>query len=157
MVASSDTGIELNDTNAPRQSRNVSSSSTTTSTAPISSELRNFAIALSMKLAGRSSAGWYCTPRSASSGASVVEPLLQLARDVERVGAVLGRGLDQDAGATTDDGIAKARRRIVAGRWRCRRCAAAPFGVATTACASASAEAPGACACSTMRCVAVSR
>ena len=56
MVASSDTGIELNDTNAPRQSRNVTSSSTTTSTAPISSELRSFAIALSMKLAGLSSA-----------------------------------------------------------------------------------------------------
>ena len=69
-VASSDTGIELNEISAPRQSRNVTSSSPTTSTAPTSSELRSFAIALSMKLAGLRSAAWYCTPCAASAGAS---------------------------------------------------------------------------------------
>ena len=69
-VVSSASGIELNDTSAPRQSRSVTSSSATTSTAPISSELRSFSIALSMKLAGRSSAGWYSTPCFFSDGAS---------------------------------------------------------------------------------------
>ena len=57
-VASSDTGMALKEMSAPRQSRSVTSSSTITRAAPISSELRSLAMALSMKLAGRSSAGW---------------------------------------------------------------------------------------------------
>jgi hypothetical protein len=60
-----------NEIRAPRQSRSVTSSSTTTSSAPINSELRSLAMALSMKLAGRSSAGWYWMPRCASCGARV--------------------------------------------------------------------------------------
>ncbi len=58
IVASSETGIAPKDMSAPRQSRSVSSNSTTTSAAPTRSELRSLAMALSMKLAGRSSAGW---------------------------------------------------------------------------------------------------
>src|SRR5256884_968860 len=58
IVASSETGIAPKDMSAPRQSRSVSSNTTTTSAAPTRSELRSLAMALSMKLAGRSSAGW---------------------------------------------------------------------------------------------------
>ena len=57
-VASSDSGIDENEISAPRQSRKVASSKITTSTAPMSSEARSRVSARSMKLAGRSSAGW---------------------------------------------------------------------------------------------------
>ncbi len=57
-AASSDSGMEENEISAPRQSRNAASSSITTSTAPIRSDARRPISALSMKLAGRSSAGW---------------------------------------------------------------------------------------------------
>jgi len=56
-VVNKASGMALKETSAPRQSRRVKSSSATTSTVPIRSELRSFSIALSMKLAGRSSAG----------------------------------------------------------------------------------------------------
>ena len=56
-VVSKASGMALNETSAPRQSRNTIKRRATTSTAPMNSELRSFSIALSMKLAGRSSAG----------------------------------------------------------------------------------------------------
>ncbi len=43
-----------------------------------------------------------------------LQPLLELARDVERVGAVLRGGLHQDAGLPADDRITEARRGAVA-------------------------------------------
>ena len=43
-----------------------------------------------------------------------LQAVLELARDLERVGAVLGRGLDQYAGLPLDDRSAKARRGAVA-------------------------------------------
>ena len=69
-VVNKASGMALKETSAPRQSRSVTSNSVTTSTVPIRSELRSFSIALSMKLAGRSSAGWYSTPCLARAGAS---------------------------------------------------------------------------------------
>src|SRR6266436_972221 len=107
-VASSDTGIELNEISAPRQSRSVTSSSATTSAAPTRSELRSFAIALSMKLAGLRSAGWYCTPCAASG-----EAVLERVGHLEGIGAKLGRGLHEYARAPADHRIAEARRRAV--------------------------------------------
>src|SRR5258707_231297 len=83
-VVSRASGIALKDTNAPRQSRKVINKSATTSTAPIAREFRSFSIALSMKLAGRSSAGWYCTPCLASAGASA-SSLSSSARVTSRV------------------------------------------------------------------------
>ena len=56
-VVSNASGIALKETSAPRQSRRVSSSKATTSTAPMANEFRSFSIALSIKLAGRSRAG----------------------------------------------------------------------------------------------------
>ena len=56
-AVSSASGMALNDTSAPRQSRSVINSSATTSIAPMASDNCSFSIALSMKLAGRSKAG----------------------------------------------------------------------------------------------------
>ncbi len=87
-----------------------------------------------------------------------IEPLFQRPRDFERVGAELGRGLDQDARLAGDQGIAETRLGAFAQRGdiaethrqirrACRpRPAPAPSSVA-----------PGACARITMRCVGVSR
>ena len=57
-VVSKASGMAEKEISAPRQSRSVIKSSATTSTAPIAKEFRSFSMALSMKLAGRSSAGW---------------------------------------------------------------------------------------------------
>ncbi len=144
-------GIALKETNAPRQSRKVISRSATTSTAPMASELRSFSMALSMKLAGRSSAGWYCTPCLASAGASA-SSLCSSARVTSRVLApnwvdvsMRMPGLPPIK-ASPKRGSAPSRNVAMSPRRTGR-----PPRVPTTACASASSLTPGACAWMTMR------
>ena len=145
-VVSSVSGIALKETSAPRQSRNVTQQQRNDQHRADGSELRSFSIALSMKLAGRSSAGWYIDSLLASAGASASSRCFERARHLERVGAELRRGLDQDAGLAADQRVAEARLGAVADRGHVAEPHRQPARVPSTACASASSVAPGACA-----------
>ena len=156
-VASSETGMALKEMKAPRQSRSVTSNSTTTSTAPIRSELRSLAMALSMKLAGRSSAGWYCTSCCASAGArtssrcsrSRVTSRVLAPNCVEVSTRIPGR---PPMMASPKRGPAPSRICATSSRRT-----GTPPRVVTSVCPSAATDAAGACACSTMRWLGVSR
>ena len=156
-VVSKASGIALNETSAPRQSRNMINRSATTSTAPMSSELRSFSIALSMKLAGRSSAGWYSTPCLASAGA-IASSLSSRARVTSRVLAPncveVSMRMPGFPAIKASPKRGSAPSRTVA---RSPRRTGKPLRVPTTAAPSASIVAPGACAWITIRCVGVSR
>ena len=157
-VVKSASGMALKETSAPRQSRSMISSSATTSTAPMASELRSFSIALSMKLAGRSSAGWYSTPSLASAGA-IASSRSSSARVTSSVFAPNCVEVSiRMPGLLADQRIAEARLRSLRAPSPRRRgvpgnrhaCRGPPRD-------SASSVAAGACARITMRCVGVSK
>ena len=156
-VVNKASGMALKETSAPRQSRSVTSKSATTSTVPMRSELRSFSMALSMKLAGRSSAGWYSTPCLASAGASAssrsssarVTSSVFAPNCVEvsmRIPGLPAISASPKRGAAPSRTSATSRRRT-----------GNPARELTTALPRASSVAPGASARITMRCVGVSR
>ena len=99
MVASSDTGMELKDTNAPRQSRNVTQQQHHDQHRADQQRIAQFRDRALDETRRPSSARMILHPAQRQFRRQGLEPLLQIVRDFERVGAVLRGGLDQDAQA----------------------------------------------------------
>ncbi len=108
-VVSNASGMALKETNAPRQSRSVTSSSATTSTAPMAKRIAQFLDGAFDEARRPQQRRMVLHALLGQRRRERIEPLLQRPGDFQRIGAELRRGLDEDARLAGDQRIAEAR------------------------------------------------